>query len=74
MAIHEEVKAAASIDDMMQDRRTYLNVAVHYVRPKQVAFVRDVLQSVVREVLDADDLDLETDPVVVSTTFSTRVI
>jgi DICT domain-containing protein len=43
----------------------YINVAVHYVRPKQVAYVREALQAVIREVIDEDELDLETDPVVV---------
>ena len=44
----------------------YMTIAVHYVRPKQVSYVREALQSIIREVVEQDDLDLETDPVVVS--------
>ncbi|KDQ17311.1 hypothetical protein BOTBODRAFT_172359 [Botryobasidium botryosum FD-172 SS1] len=70
LAIHEEVKAATTVDEMMQEKRTYLNVAVHYVRPKQVAFVRDILQVAIKEVIEQEDLDLETDPVVI---YRTRI-
>ena len=44
----------------------YMTIAVHYVRPKQLSYVREALQAVIREVVDQEDLDLETDPVVVS--------
>lgn len=44
----------------------YMTIAVHYVRPKQVSYVREALQAVIREVIDQEDLDLETDPVIVS--------
>lgn len=40
----------------------YINIAVHYVRPKQVAYVRETLQSIIREVVHSEDLDLEADP------------
>jgi Ras GTPase-activating-like protein IQGAP2/3 len=40
----------------------YINVAVHYIRPKQVAYVRETLQSIIREVVHSEDLDLEADP------------
>jgi Ras GTPase-activating-like protein IQGAP2/3 len=40
----------------------YINVAVHYVRPKQIVYVRDTLQAIIREVVDSKDLDLEVDP------------
>lgn len=43
----------------------YINVAVHYVRPKQVAYVRDALQAVILEVIGQEELDLETNPAVV---------
>lgn len=45
----------------------YMNIAVHYVRRKQVIYVRDTLQAVIREVIDAEDLDLEADPSLVRT-------
>jgi Ras GTPase-activating-like protein IQGAP2/3 len=40
----------------------YINIAVHYVRPKQSIFVREALQTVVCEVVGSNDLDLEADP------------
>lgn len=43
----------------------YIAIAVRYVRPKQVAYVRETLQTVIREVIDQTDLDLETDPAMV---------
>jgi Ras GTPase-activating-like protein IQGAP2/3 len=44
----------------------YINVAVHYVRPKQVAYVRETLQAIIREVVHSQGLDLEVDPSLVS--------
>ena len=40
----------------------YINVAVHYVRPKQVPYVRETLQAIIREVVQLDDLNLEANP------------
>jgi Ras GTPase-activating-like protein IQGAP2/3 len=45
----------------------YISVAVHYIRPKQAAFVREALQTVIKDVIDADDLDLEVDAAQVCT-------
>jgi hypothetical protein len=45
----------------------YINIAVHYVRPKQITYVRDALQAVICEVVSSDDLDLEADPSLVIT-------
>jgi len=44
----------------------YINIAVHYVRPKQIAYARDVFQKLIREIVEHEDLDLEVDPTVVS--------
>ena len=39
---------------------------MHYVRPKQTVFVRETLQSSIRDLVNADgEIDLETDPSVV---------
>ena len=65
-AIRQEVAAANSVDDIIHGHPTFINVAVHYLRPKQTTYIRDALQGVIREVVNADDLDLETDPTVVS--------
>lgn len=43
----------------------YINIAVQYLRPKQVTYVRDTLQAIVRELVEAADLDLESDPSIV---------
>ena len=40
----------------------YINVAMHYLRPKQVPYIRETLQGVITDVVTSDDLDLETDP------------
>jgi Ras GTPase-activating-like protein IQGAP2/3 len=40
----------------------YINIAVHYIRPKQITYVRDAFQSLVKEVINSGDLDLEVDP------------
>ena len=65
MSICEEIKAACSIDNVIQSHPMYMTIAVHYVQPKQVSYVCEALQTVVWEVIDQEDLDLETDPVVV---------
>lgn len=43
----------------------YINIAVQYLRPKQVTYVRGTLQAIVRELVEAADLDLESDPSIV---------
>jgi Ras GTPase-activating-like protein IQGAP2/3 len=49
----------------------YINVAVHFVRPKQVAYIRETLQAIIREVAHSKDLDLEVDPSLVSDCYIT---
>lgn len=66
MSILEEVRAAQHIQDIILGHPMYLAVAVHYIKPKQIAYIRDTLKAVILEVIAMDDLDLETDPVAVS--------
>ena len=40
----------------------YINIALHYIRPKQTVHVRETLQPLIRDVISAEDLDLEADP------------
>lgn len=47
----------------------YINIAVHYIRPKQTTHVRESLQNIIRELIDAEELDLEVDPTRVSNMF-----
>ena len=49
----------------MDGHAMYIDVAVHYVRSKQLAYVKEALQVAIVEVVQQDDLDLESDPVVV---------
>ncbi|KAI0327762.1 hypothetical protein GY45DRAFT_1256320 [Cubamyces sp. BRFM 1775] len=64
-AVHDEVAAANSVDDIIRSHPSFINVAVHYLRPKQTPYIRDSLKGVICEVIDADDLDLETDPCII---------
>jgi Ras GTPase-activating-like protein IQGAP2/3 len=61
-SIHQEILSAASPIDVLRTNTMHLSVTVHYVRPKQVAYVRDALQQAILEVINQPDLDLETDP------------
>lgn len=45
-----------------------MNIADRYVHPRQVPYVRETFQTIIREVVDAEDLDLEADPIVVRPT------
>ncbi|EGN93059.1 hypothetical protein SERLA73DRAFT_98415 [Serpula lacrymans var. lacrymans S7.3] len=65
LSIHEEIFSASSIEEVVRGHPTYVNLAVHYVRPKQVAYVRETLQSIIRELTEAVDLDLEADPSII---------
>lgn len=40
----------------------YINIALHYIRPKQTVHVREALQPLIRDVIATEDLDLEVDP------------
>ncbi|TFK55685.1 ras GTPase-activating protein [Heliocybe sulcata] len=62
LSIQQEVSASAMVDDIMHGHPMYINIAVHYARSKQVTYVRETLQSLIREVINADDLNLEADP------------
>ncbi|THH19788.1 hypothetical protein EW146_g1464 [Bondarzewia mesenterica] len=64
-AIIEEIANARSIEDVIHGHPMYINIAVHYIRPKQTTHVREALQPIIREVINADDLDLEVDPTVI---------
>lgn len=47
----------------------YMNIADRYVHPRQVPYVREAFQAIIKEVVDAEDLDLEADPTVVRPIF-----
>ncbi|KIY49170.1 hypothetical protein FISHEDRAFT_65237 [Fistulina hepatica ATCC 64428] len=64
-SIREEMTAARSLDEIINGHPMYMNVSAQYVRPKQVTYVRDTLQSIIRDIIQTEDLDLETDPCVI---------
>ncbi|KAF5393827.1 hypothetical protein D9757_000036 [Collybiopsis confluens] len=61
-SIFNEITAARSIQDIIDGHPMYINIAVHYVRPKQIAYVRDTFQTLIRQIAEDDDLDFEVDP------------
>jgi Ras GTPase-activating-like protein IQGAP2/3 len=63
--IRQEVASASTIDDVIRGHPIYMNIAVQYLRPRQVTYIRETLQAIVRELIEAADLDLESDPSVV---------
>jgi Ras GTPase-activating-like protein IQGAP2/3 len=44
----------------------YINIAVQYIRPKQVFYIQETLQQIILDIVGSDDLDLEVDPALVS--------
>ncbi|OAX43512.1 hypothetical protein K503DRAFT_765843 [Rhizopogon vinicolor AM-OR11-026] len=65
LSIREEISVATSISDIIHGHPMYLNIAVQYVRPRQVTYIRETLQGIIRELMEAVDLDLESDPTVI---------
>jgi Ras GTPase-activating-like protein IQGAP2/3 len=51
---------------VLDDQPTYMSIALQYGRSKQAAYIRETLQAAVHEVVNQEDLDLETNPSIVS--------
>lgn len=68
LAIRDEINSASSLNNIISGHPMYINIAVHYVRPKQITYARDTFQGIIREVVNAEDLDLEADPSVIHKT------
>lgn len=62
MSIVEEVGSAKTLADVIHGHPVYINIALHYIRPKQTVHIRETLQPLIRDVVATDDLDLEVDP------------
>ena len=74
-AIHNEIHSAHSIEDVLDGHPLYTGLAIHYVRPKQVVYVRETLQSIIKDLVEAaDDINLETNPSVVGTESNVKSI
>ncbi|KAI0702851.1 hypothetical protein BC835DRAFT_1263599 [Cytidiella melzeri] len=70
-AIHNEIHSAPSIDDVLTAHPLYVGVAIHYVRPKQVVYVRETLQAPIKDLVEsADEINLEANPSVI---YRTRI-
>ena len=65
-SVIQEIQAANTLADVRQGHPMYINVAVQYIRPKQSFYIRESLRRLILEVVEADDLDLEVDPSIVS--------
>ncbi|KAF9221951.1 ras GTPase-activating protein [Gyrodon lividus] len=65
LSICQEVADAQTIEDVIHGHPMYISIAVQYLRPKQVTYVRETLQAIVRELIEAVDLDLESDPSII---------
>ncbi|KAF8897516.1 ras GTPase-activating protein [Infundibulicybe gibba] len=68
LAIQQEIYSASSLDEITLNHPMYINVAVQYVRPKQITYTRDAFQTIIQEVINAEDLDLEADPSIIHRT------
>ncbi|KAH8105969.1 ras GTPase-activating protein [Cristinia sonorae] len=69
-AIHDEIHNAPTLQAITRGHPSFINIIVHYARTKQAAYVRETLQTVIREVVESDELDLEADPSVI---YRTRI-
>lgn len=62
-AIADEVDNLSGLNDFLKSSPVFIRLVVHYNRgAKERAFLRDLLQPLVKSVLEDDGLDLETDP------------
>lgn len=62
LAIHNEITSASSLEEIADSHPMYINIALHYARPKQASYVRETFQAHVRDMTAKVDLDLEADP------------
>jgi len=62
-AILNEVEQLANLGEFLKGNPVFIRLVVHYNRgAKERAFLRNLLQPLVKNVLDDDKLDLDTDP------------
>ncbi|THH07688.1 hypothetical protein EW145_g3209 [Phellinidium pouzarii] len=68
-SIKGEIAIVPSVELAMREIPIYLSIALQYGRPKQVTYVRDMLQphiwTVIEGVVNEEKLDLETDPCII---------
>ncbi len=56
------MECAKTLADVIHGHPVYINIALHYIRPKQTVHIRETLQPLIRDVVTTEDLDLEVDP------------
>ncbi|KAI9292803.1 hypothetical protein K502DRAFT_367280 [Neoconidiobolus thromboides FSU 785] len=63
-AIDEEINSVNKIEEFLRGNPVFIQLAVHYNRgAKERKYLRDLLQPLIKPILEDKDLDLETDPV-----------
>ncbi|KAI6035361.1 ras GTPase-activating protein [Pisolithus orientalis] len=65
LCIRQEIASAQTVEDAIHGHPIYISIAVQYLRPKQVPYVRETVQPIIRELIEAVDLDLESDPSII---------
>ncbi len=65
---------ANSLQEIIENHPMYASIAVQYFRPKQRTYARDAFQAFIRDLVDAHNLDFETDAVQVCTFASAAVL
>ncbi|KZO89449.1 hypothetical protein CALVIDRAFT_574163 [Calocera viscosa TUFC12733] len=64
-AILEEVRSAPTIDDVVESHPMFLSIALQYVRPEQVSWLRETLCNLVDEIIGQPAFNPVTDRVVI---------
>lgn len=65
-AIAQEMEGVESPEEFLRSNPTFIKLAIHYQRgAKERKYLRDLLQPLVRYILEDPNLDLETDPLVI---------
>ncbi|TFK75932.1 hypothetical protein BDN72DRAFT_786097 [Pluteus cervinus] len=62
LAIFAEVSSAMTPDDVIHGHPMFISIAVQYARPKQISYIRETFQTIIRDLVNAQDLNLEADP------------
>lgn len=67
VSVHQEILASASLDVLLDARFALTAVTTQYLRPTMSQLLQTILSEHVTRVVEADRLDLGTDPVEVGT-------
>ncbi|PPQ69874.1 hypothetical protein CVT24_003209 [Panaeolus cyanescens] len=67
-AVREEIMHAPDVDAVISMKPMYMEIALHYVRPRQITYIRETLGPIMSELIHLTDLDLECDATVIHRT------